>query len=599
MTRRCWQQILAMVALAMFCLAGNAASEPSYKLTASSQKDLDQLLVDLVVRSPSKQAKLIGYESLVEAARNGCPSRSQLDRIVEATAESASDNEPIEMFLLPPLVRLLYQFESCFTKEQINAIATNLSTKRQRLFDHGTINHAAMRATSWNLLAQKFKDSHWINSDGKKYTSSEVENQTATLLKKRWAGIYQYGHYELISPTYSIINLFTMLNLVDFSNEKSIKSGSNAEANLSASYILVNSFRGIILPPITRKNYDQRNKSEADENYIPSVSQSILKFYTGKPTDISNADWSGRVEPPYVIMLALSNWRPLADDNTIEQEKQKGLHVFVRTPGFSKWGDKSPIEIIGESYITDNYSISSGNARFKPGGYYQHIQTNTITYKSNTKFNQIECFHPYFSNPPKKPKWGTDRWSPMLVASMPSTNSIFITGTLTDRDPWPAPDSIQHKYNRIDSSEHINTNVFCATPKDLNVAELSPTKISASKNSIEISIQSHSSKIEKSRDLKNHIEYIIGGPHIAIEIRVNSGKKQETKIRPHLKPTVDREGYISPPEIEFQAHSNILLESRGIHHKNGILRIKNSRNGSIFTCNKSGCTQEHQNLINE
>lgn len=572
MTRRCWQQILAMVALAMFCLAGNAASEPSYKLTASSQKDLDQLLVDLVVRSPSKHAKLIGYESLVEAARNGCPSRAQLDRIVEATAESASDNEPVEMFLLPPLVRLLYQFESCFTKEQINAIATNLSKTRQRLFDHGTINHAAMRACSWYLLAQKFPAIEWLNWDGKKYTSQQVLSQVSSLLKERWDGFYKVGHYELLSPTYSIINLFSALNIFDFAIDNEIRNGSNSESNLTTSILFVNSFEGVILPPITRKNYDQRNASNNRLKYTPSASQSILKFYTGRPSGLSNTDWSGRVEPPYVIMLALSNWRPLADHFAIEKEKQKGLLITIATPSFSKWGKPTKPEIIGSSYITENYAISAGNAKFTPGKYHQHIQTTALTFKTTDSFGQIECYHPYFSNPNTTPTWGTDRWSPMLQSKILPPDAISMVGELMEVDPWPIPKESPKRYNQIDEKSTLTTTIFCRAPKNLPYKKESDSDISISSPTNKFTIHAQGAKIEFSRLLDEHVELRIetSRPNITISASNHPGNSLKHEYE---KPTQNSSGFVSTPAFERSVESAIPIESRILSLKNGILKF--------------------------
>ncbi|HET8869320.1 MAG TPA: hypothetical protein VFM48_02645, partial [Aquabacterium sp.] len=231
------------------------------------------MVADMKAPAFSTHPKLLGYELLVQSAQTGCPSEDRIDQLVSATTPNLTADEPIEMFLLPPLVRFIYQFPQCFSDRQIEEIKSHLTSSRQRLFAHGTINHAALRATSWYLLAQKFPDAIWTDWDGSKHSSADVMRNLKAKMIARTNGFYQQGHYELMSPTYSLVNLYPYLNLYDFAKDPQVKGLADAQANLEVAALLANSFQGVILPPLTRKNYDQRNASNPREKYSPSVAQ--------------------------------------------------------------------------------------------------------------------------------------------------------------------------------------------------------------------------------------------------------------------------------------------------------------------------------------
>lgn len=579
--------MIACATAVLICAHTTSHAQPSYKLSPGAQNDLAKLLSDLEVRTPSRHPKFVGYEALIEAAQEGCPRDWQVDRIVEATGQPASQDEPVEMFLLPPLVRLLYQFETCFSTLQLATIQGNLTSRPQRLFDHGTINHAAMRASSWYLLAQKFPTASWTNWDGKKMSSQSLKEKLDSLLKQRWEGFYQVGHYELLSPTYSIVNLIPTINLIDFASDHKIKRGANSEANLATTFLLVNSLNGTILPPLTRKNYDQINRSDPALKYTPSVGQAILKFYTGQPASLSNNDWTGRGEPPYVIMIALSDWRPLADYRHIESEKSKGLLVKVATPSFSKWGEITPFEIIGESYINKDYAISAGNSKFTPGKYHQHVQTNAITLRTESTFNQIECYHPYFSAPKTNPEWSTDRWAPTIQSQLTAPDTIVLKGEIPEADPWPVPVGATKRYNQREFSNALTQAIFCRAPKDLAFKKLSDSKIEIIQGKDHIQINSLAGEIRLNRFLERHVEFRIDGPTPQIQLSVNRNASTQASWK-YQRPAIGADGFVSYADLNEKLKTASPLESRIATLKNGKLRVSIGLSQG-FECTAKDC----------
>lgn len=575
----------------LLAMAVHAGSTP-----ATNNASLRDLLKDLQSDHRSAHPKLLGYETLIDAARNGCPSPEQLARVVSATLPDSKAEEPIELFFLPALVRLTHQFRGCFSPGDLSTIERNLTANRQKLFGHGTVNHAAMRATSWYLLAEQFPAAIWTDWDGRKWTSAEVRQRLKANLQSRWKGVYQQGHCEWLSPTYAVVNLFPILNLIDFSKDPEIRAGAEAEANLEMAIVLANSFHGTILPPLTRKNYDQRNASNQQLKYTPSVTQSALKLYTGEPALLSNSDWWGRVEPPYVIMLALSNWRPIFPVELFSTvKKETGLYIRTATPSFSEWGKKTDVEIIGESFITENYSLSAGNARFQPDLYYQHIQVNGVSLKTNGEFNQIECYHPYFSNPGDRASWGTDRWSPFLQSSLTSPTSMAIVGVIPDRDPWPGNPTSPNAKLRSGKNHETMQAVFCRIPKSLTTSQPDKQHLHVTNGPTSVEIESQTGPFEEITDTVTHWHYQIRSPSIRIAFGVHDANAvgQPERVRPVIPtfspPKMYPNGYVSYDKLNQDAIAQPPISSSSISLSNGELKISVPGGAVTYTCHPGGC----------
>jgi hypothetical protein len=268
---------------------------------------------------------------------------------------------PFEMFALPPLVRYLYMYGHCMSEAQKTYLIKGLSGTPRGLFaPHGTLNHMILQGSTWYLLAQYFPDTTWTDLEGKKYTSAQVMAGLKELFTRRDWRFFQTSHGEMFSTTYGLTNLYPLLDLIDFANDPAVAKQANSEASLEVLLLKANSFHGIIMPPITRRNDDQTN-APLPEGWpvYPSIAQHELWFYFGEPR-LGQFDFIDKVhEPFYIIMLALSAWRPPAAAWSMPTSDYAVHYV---TPDFSMWD--GPVKPVGysDAYIGGNYAMALGSS---------------------------------------------------------------------------------------------------------------------------------------------------------------------------------------------------------------------------------------------
>lgn len=336
----------------------------------------------------------------------------------------------VDIFSLPPLVRYLYQFGNCLSDHELGQLRAALNVKRL-IFDHGTLNHAMLQATSWYLLAQYFPDAKWRDINDVELSSEQVRKRISTLLIARFNRTSNEGHAEQLSPTYSMINVFPLLNLIDFSSNRNVSQLAAKEANFVVNTLRLASFDGIIIPPINRYNYFQELGTDNLIGFTPAVSQHLLWFYFGKPK-ISKYDVLAPGEPAYSVMLALSNWRP-----TIPQvlNNISDYELFLVTPSFSKWGGKTYHELFGKSFFSEEFAIGFGYAMFDPAGYNEGMQLFSIVLGSDSNIGQVECYHPYWRGNLNDETWSLDQASPFTQGWFSRDRGVILFD-IPDADPW-------------------------------------------------------------------------------------------------------------------------------------------------------------------
>lgn len=347
---------------------------------------------------------------------------------------------PVEMFSLPPLVRYLYQFGDCMTAAQKQKLLYGFTSQKQYLTGHGTLNHAIMRATSWYLLAQYFPDAKWTHWDGKVYTSPQLMAELKRLMAGRKSRFYESGQYEWLSPTYAMVNVFPLLNLINFAADPQVRKTAEEEATLEVAVLRAHSFHGVIVPPLTRENLDQHNGTDSPQDYTPAITQDLLWYYFGEPAGFSAYDFR-RNEPFYATILGMSNWLPPADVLNMGPPQTGGYAIRLVTPGFGIWDAKTAPEIYGDSYIADDFAIGTGNQLFDPGGYSGHIKTFSILVKSDQPKNQIECYQPFWKSNAGEDAWGGDRLSPFQEMYRYDKSSVVMLFDIPKTDPWILDDN--------------------------------------------------------------------------------------------------------------------------------------------------------------
>ena len=188
-------------------------------------------------------------------------------------------------------MRYLYQFGHCMSAAQKQT--TGGLTKPQNLLGHGTLNHAILRASSsscWhNIFLRRngrigvaARDLHFGATDGNPQAIADGTNFR----------FYQSGNTEWLSPTYAMLNIFPLLNLIDFVIP-AIRKLARRRGDTGSGGVRAHSFHGVIVPPLTRKNFDQRNAIVRAQNYVPSISQHVLWYYYGEPVGLGGYDFRG------------------------------------------------------------------------------------------------------------------------------------------------------------------------------------------------------------------------------------------------------------------------------------------------------------------
>lgn len=415
----------------------------------------------------TKIAKMHAYDVLAATAKKGCANKDWADYMVDLPSMDAPypPDGPIDIFALPPLVRYLYQFGHCLTDNQKDKIISTFTSKKQQLYGHGTLNHAILRATSWYLLAQYFPNAKWLHFDGKYYTSQQIMADLKVLMIKRNKSLMAAGHYEWLSPTYAMVNFFPLLNLIDFSKDAELVKLAQQEATLELAALKASSFHGVIVPPLTRKNVDQVNALDDPQNYTSGTSQHILWYYFGEPNGLGLYDFQSRKEPFYAIMMALSDWSP--SKQILELPDNKGI-VKINTTSSGIWDSVTHTVLYGDSYISDNFAIGTGNQIINPEGYENHIQTFSILLKTTKSQNQIECYQPYWRSNQGEDLWGIDRSSPFQQMYRYNSSSVVMLFNIPDKDPWVYDYNNHYYKERNQHSSKLLQLVTCRIPKNLD-----------------------------------------------------------------------------------------------------------------------------------
>lgn len=400
------------------------------------------------------------YVVLAYTAAKGCgpPELAEyMTGLLDATHLAAAGRITPELFSLPPLVRYLYKFPHCLSAEQKERVRGYLSLP-QNLFGHGTINHAAMRATSYYLLAQAFPDIQWHATDGAALTSAEVMAELKPVLAARYGKFALDGHNEQFSPSYALLNFGPLLNLVDLTRDTELRAIAERAAIAELAALRANSFDGALLPPLARARNDERNATPR------SLGNSILWHYFGMPRALEarpDVNMSA-----YGVMLAVSDWTPpaaLLDMASLPAPYE----IQTTTPSFSHWDDPTVPEMLGSSYVGRDFAIGAGNLVFDPAGYNIHTQTFAILLASPDAANRIECYHPYWKGDVDATGWGADRSSPFQEVDRRGPRGVLIFD-IPERDPWTYDDGNRFFAERRERKNALNQFVSCRFPRTMD-----------------------------------------------------------------------------------------------------------------------------------
>ncbi|WP_156971088.1 hypothetical protein [Beijerinckia mobilis] len=457
-----------------------------------------------------------------------------------------------ELFVLPPLVRYLFTYKNCLSDVQLEEVSSDLVSRHRPLFGHGTSNMMITQESSWYLLAQLFPERTWTDSKGHKFTSQEVMTKLKDLLQRRHWRLFQSGMDEMLSTTYAAVNLVPLLNLIDFAADKEVVQMAKEQAALEVLTLKVDSFDGLVLPPLTRRNTDELNVSKYKSwPSFQAITQQILWYYFGEPKlslrGPSGADHHG---DDFVLMLALSGWRP---PQTAWSLPNTGYALRVRTPAFTKWDDPTFPIAYGDAWFDHDYALATGNFVFNPFGYSDHNQSFALAFKSDAARNMIECQHPYWRSNSGENAWTTDFWSPFLQTARFDEHHAVLLTSIPMQDPWPntqAFTSRDHYPNERDQhQDHLLRLVQCRIPKTVDQLLVKDNLAFIRKDKVFMALVSLNGLFEQAIDLPKTLddEFIvlkIREPKTAIFIAVESQKDSFEEFQERVTadlPTYDRE----------------------------------------------------------
>lgn len=377
----------------------------------------------------------LGGAKIVAAGAAGVDTSAHRDRLIVLASQTGNVDQQI--FQLPSIARYLYLYNNRFTEAQLNSLRTNLVTPQQYLFDHGTINHAAMQCTSYYLFAQYWPNETWRDRANANFTSAQVMATCKANYKRRIDRLMKDGlHAETMSTTYSLINMACALNILDFAVDEEMKQLASKELLISVCAFRSNSHHGSIIAPITRRNVEQTNTIDPQPLQAPSQAQTVLWYYYGEP-ESGTYELSGDTEPVYISFMATSDWRPPESTYLIAPGGIK-----MNTPTFTIWDNDNDTQLVSSGYICDDFAIGTANAIFDPNEY-SGWQTFSINFKSNAPQNQISCFHPYWDSDSGEDQWNTaNRWSPFQQMYHYDENSVVMLFNIPAADPWQITTSI-------------------------------------------------------------------------------------------------------------------------------------------------------------
>jgi hypothetical protein len=523
---------LACCVLFSFLVGDVCAEQPSVISVSGTNKNSDSLRELLADRRASLRrmgdASNFGFynnyvrshDILAATALQGCGKEEWRDFMVELPV-MGTGHDPTEMFSLVPLVRYLYQFGQCLTGEQKLKLLAKLN-KPQFLFGHGTLNQAIVQSSSWYLLAQFFPGAKWTDVQSHQvYTSTQLMAGLKPLLEARTHRIFQSGHYEWLSPNYALLNIYPLLNLIDFAEDNTIKSNAGDEVTLEIAVLKVDSFHGVIVPPLTRKNVDQRNATDTPKDYQPAISQLALWYYFGEPSALTMYDF--RVGGAFFTsMLGMSDWLPPAAVLGMQTSANpKDMHtVKVVTPRFTIWGNPAVPEIYGDSLITDDFSIGTGNLMFDPYDYSGHIQTFSILLKSDKPHNEIECYQPYWHSSAGEDAWGTDRSSPFQQMMRYDDSSVVMLFDIPKTDPWKAEPGNRFWPDRSNHQDALLQLVTCRFARDFDEIVEEPNWVFVRQGNVFVAMET----------LKGKNEYDDASPQLERHFKVVKVRESKTAL---------------------------------------------------------------------
>ncbi|WFB37838.1 hypothetical protein P3T73_08720 [Kiritimatiellota bacterium B12222] len=371
------------------------------------------------------------------------------------------------IFTYPALAQFLYLFGDQLNESQTEHLKTSLTFRARDLLGHGTENHAAMRIASGYLFAQYFPDETWRDEGGNSYTSAQIMADTKKKLLERGKGFYRAGNNEVLSPTYAIVNIYPMLNLVDYAKDPEVQAAAEAMVLYHVAYLALNDFEGHLMPPYNRENVpqDRFNPTRTREYRAPTLH--LLWLWFGH-NQVVPEDFTISIEPAYALFLALSNWQPPTSLVRVAQGENAPYATRSSIPFFGYWGNSVPHETYRMVWRDTQFAIGTGVQRFAPDEFYLDYSMFAIAWSSANRFNYLECMHPYWRSNLGEDYWMKGKHSP-FQQSFVYKNTAITLFDIPQEDPW-AGVGVQQRWpeERNQHTDNLIALGQCRFPKSVD-----------------------------------------------------------------------------------------------------------------------------------
>jgi len=377
-----------------------------------------------------------------------------------------------EIFTYPGLTRFLYMFGGRLSPEQLGHLKATLVARAHDLLSHGTENHAIMRASSAYLLAQYFPDAIWTENK-KIMTSAEMMLEAKNLLLSRGRGFYHFASAEMVSTTYSIVNIYPLLNLCEFAGDPEVRNTAAALAIYHLTQIALNDYDGHAMPAFERQNSPQARFGPKDTpptgRYTTNLQQVMWLLWD--QNKVVADDFLHAPDAVYPLFFALSHWRaPSLIDRLAAGE---GTPYWIRgvtpviTLDWGSWDKNTPDWIYRTVWRDRLFAIGGGACRFKPAGYYLDNNMFNIVWASNNRFNYLECTQPYWRSNEGEDDWDHGTATPFEQMGI-GRHSAIVLFDIPAQDPWPGVGDKRWTVLRDQHSQALLQVAQCRFPKSVD-----------------------------------------------------------------------------------------------------------------------------------
>lgn len=503
-----------------------ADQTPIVSTTSAVKERQSQVLQLAGTRSSGySHPKYKSYETLGRIASGACGTdadRAWMASILSFNIDEQSHRLHPEMFSLPPFARYLLQFKDCITDAQRRAVHDLLDRNEIDVFAHGTTNHAIMQSSSWYLLAQAFPDVIWTSVEGAKYSSQELMRLLSNKLLARQTAQLAHGFDEQFSPTYAIENFFPLLNLFDFASDPAVSSAAEAGLIQQLAMLYADSFHGLLVPPLGRNSHSQTNSPAPHPGMDISAGQHVLWYYSGEPA-LGGNDFVG-IEPFYVLMLALSSWRPPAELSYL-LDRREPVRIRTVTPSFYIWDNPAQPSLLGNAFISNEFAIGVGNFVFNPSWYNEDTNNFSIFYRSSDLYNYVQCYHPFWRSNAGPSAWLHDQSSPFMEGDLREDRGVLVFDIPTS-DPWPQPETNRFFKLRDQHANSLIGEINCRFPTSVDEVKLDGKAIFLREGAVYVGIRlagpSSSTFSEVTTDGSTFRDFRISARRAALYFRVGT-----------------------------------------------------------------------------